>query len=130
MNAKDKQFLSEKFPGFLPIVETDATTTINKIYYSGSIFVSATDFTFICKKYDLAYKIPWSDIKLFKTKTGIFSNKIWIEFGDNHSFTFSSTSSDSVNSIDVLSKTLHQLKSKPNEVDAKNYIEENKLASK
>ncbi|MEM5397884.1 HIRAN domain-containing protein [Staphylococcus gallinarum] len=126
MNSKDKQFLSSKFPDFVPIVETDATTTINKIYYSGSIFVSATDFTFICKKFDLAYKIPWSDIKLFKTKTGIFSNKIWIEFGDNHSFIFSSTSSDSVNSIDVLSKTIHQLKSKPNEVDAKKFIEENK----
>lgn len=125
MNSKDKQFLSSKFPDFLPIVETDATTTINKIYYSGSIFVSATDFTFICKKYDLAYKIPWSDIKLFKTKTGIFSNKIWIEYGDNHTFIFSSTSSASVNSIDVLFKTLHQLKSKPNEVDAKNFIEEN-----
>lgn len=106
---KDRNLLIEKFPNFLILVETDATTKLDNIYHSGTVFASTTDYTFVCAKNNLVYKIPWEETKSLTAKTGIFSNKISLEYGDKRHLTFSFTSSDSVNSIYVLSKAIEQL---------------------
>ncbi|WP_177221957.1 3'-5' exonuclease [Staphylococcus equorum] len=109
MKSKDKNLLLKKFPNFLALVETDATTKLDNIYYSGTVFVSTTDYTFVCTKNNLVYKIPWKEINSFTAKTGIFSNKISLEYGKKRQLTFSFTSSDSVSSIKILSKAIGQL---------------------
>ncbi|WP_057512082.1 3'-5' exonuclease [Staphylococcus sp. NAM3COL9] len=105
---KDKELLLEKFPDFEAIIETDATTKLDNIYYSGSVFVSIIDYAFVCAKSNLVYKIPWIEINSFNMKAGIFANKIFLKYGGDRELIFSFTSSDPVYSINVLSKTKGQ----------------------
>lgn len=124
MNFKDKLLLFEKFPNFSPIIETNATTNLNNIFYSVSVFVSTIDFAFICSKQNLVYKIPWEDIHLFEAKTGVFSNAIWLQYGNKQNIKLSFTSTDSVKTIDTLSKALNQIKTYPKNLDMESYIKE------
>lgn len=103
---KDKIFLLQNLPEVKPIVETIGNTKIDNISHNGSVFVSLNEFVFITSKRNKNYKIPWKDVRTLIAKNTLLSNKIYIKCLNKKEFEFSFSSSDSVNSIDVLFKAI------------------------
>ncbi|UXV31921.1 exonuclease domain-containing protein [Mammaliicoccus sciuri] len=103
---KDKMLFQEKFPNSDILLETDASTDVENVYSTGSIFVTINEFIFIYSKKNFIYKIPWKDVLSLDKKIGFISNKCILMYEKDKKITLSFTSSDAVYSIDILYKSI------------------------
>lgn len=81
--AKDKLYLLNKFTNFEIIIEATSSSNIDGTIYTGSVFLSYDEFTFVVSKKKLLYKIPWSHVNSLTSQKGILSNKTIIVYDQN-----------------------------------------------
>ncbi|MBG9210474.1 MULTISPECIES: 3'-5' exonuclease [Mammaliicoccus] len=108
MEAKktDKMLFQSKFPEVEVLLESEASTKIDKEYIIGSIFVTIQEIILVQHKENLTFQIPWSEVVSLDTKLNFISSKLILDYGENRMLIFSFSSSDPVHAIQVFYKTL------------------------
>ncbi|MEX6014749.1 hypothetical protein [Mammaliicoccus sciuri] len=108
MEAKkmDRMLFQSKFPEVEVLLESEASTKIDKEYIIGSIFVTIQEIILVDHKENLTFQIPWSEVVSLDTKLNFISSKLILDYGENRMLIFSFSSSDPVHAIQVFYKTL------------------------